>query len=558
MSHPRFLPAGDAALLLELHSLDVVLAVFQVASRTLPSGIVDLVPAARTLLVQFDPVAIEGAAVKVWLQHCLKNTEEAVRKHPATAFTDSMMSTPCIEIPVHYNGEDLDAVAETLHLGRDELIERHTGTDFVAAFAGFAPGFVYLAGGDPCFHRLRRRQSPRTRVPAGSVAAAGGFSAVYPSDSPGGWQLLGVTPLKMWDLDRQPPALVQPGCRVRFCVLPAKTRIISLPVDVTPAGTPGPECRKKTLPPEGSEQKRSIQILKPGMQTLFQDFGRPGKALLGVSPSGALDQASMMQANYLVSNPPEAAVLENAGGGLEIVVHGRVVVAVTGAVAPVAVTRPSGMRAPAAAGHALVLGEGDTLRIGTVRAGVRCYLAVQGGFDVAKVLGSLSTDVLAHIGPPMLRTGDLFHLNAAPADSGHPLQSQALGGRSAPAPAHMPEPDDVVVLDIVLGPRLDWFRPGAGTLLQQQCWQVTPQSNRVGMRLSGAKPLLRQQVQELPSEGTVMGAIQVPANGQPVLFLADHPLTGGYPVIAVVHRRHHNLLGQIPVGAQVRFNAVSV
>ncbi|MPM65990.1 putative protein YbgK [bioreactor metagenome] len=180
-------------------------------------------------------------------------------------------------------------------------------------------------------------------------------------------------------------------------------------------------------------------------------------------------------------------------------------------------------------------------------AGARCYVAVRGGFNVAPILGSCSTDTLAHVGPTALKVGDVLPVQPA---------THSVVGDAALPPDDLPTLQDDVVLDIELGPRTDWFTPESIDLLCSQRWQVTPQSNRVGLRIVGDVPLARTVTAELPSEGTPLGALQVPANGQPVLFLADHPLTGGYPVIACIAPYHLDRAGQIPVGAWLRFNPI--
>ncbi|WP_198149989.1 urea amidolyase family protein [Castellaniella caeni] len=639
---PRLLSCGDAAVLLEWRSLDQILALFPVARDSRPPGVTDLIPAARTLLVRFRPDQIARPVVCAWLHRCLAQVPEPTSTpvQPQPQPTSGRL----VEIPVHYVGEDLDAVADWLGLTRREVVERHTGSVYQAAFAGFAPGFVYLAGGDPCFGGVPRRPSPRTRVPAGSVALAGGFSAVYPSESPGGWQLLGVTPVRMWDLHRAEPALIQPGFQVRFIDLDDPAVRVSLPAsgaverrlaqpgargtltagramaeqDAAGRDAAGRDAVEQSAVEQGAAAPSAaarntagrgaacLEVLRAGAQTLFQDLGRPGLAGLGVSRSGALDRAAARQANQLVGNPPGLAVLENALGGLRLSCHGRAVVAVTGAQAPVFLTTASGVRLPAAAGHALRLEDGQVLRIGAPRAGVRCYVAVRGGWAVPPVLGSCATDVLAGIGPAPVRPGDRLEIGAPDASpgsgssgdarsdtpagvvvdstaaSGAPLcppaapgltadgqregrtsdnhcvqaQTQSLGWaqRQPQRTAPLPQPGDVVTVEVIPGPRDDWFAPEALALLAAQAWRVTPQSNRVGMRLAGARPLRRSNDQELPSEGAVAGAIQVPTDGQPVLFLADHPLTGGYPVIAVVRSRDIDRLAQVPVGAFLRFH----
>lgn len=545
MIMPRCLPAGDGAVLAEFRSLDETLALFQALGQR-PAGVEDVVPAARTLLVLFRPSALSARDVAGWL----RRTAAALAAAPAGAAGASPAASDArlVEIPVRYEGEDLDEVAERLGLTRAELIERHTGSDYLAAFAGFAPGFVYLAGGDPCFHGIPRRAAPRVRVPAGSVAVAGDFSAVYPSDSPGGWQLLGVTPWRMWDMERAEPALVRPGFRVRFRDLEAAGVAYSLPGD---NGRPP----AATVPSMGlaavAAPSACFDVLSAGPQTLVQDLGRPGLTGMGVSLSGALDRGALRAANRIVGNPADAPVLENALGGLRLVCRGRAVVAITGAQAEIRLTTAVGVRLPAAAGRPLALDEGDELRIGTPGAGVRCYVAVRGGWDVAPVLGSCATDTLAGIGPAPLRAGDRLRVGTAP---GGARPGAVLTGAASPPP--LPRRGELVVLDIVLGPRSDWFSPAALDLLIHQEWTVTPQSDRVGMRLAGTEPLTRSRQGELPSEGTVAGAIQVPAGGQPVLFLADHPLTGGYPVIGAVVARDLDRAAQIPVGARLRFRPI--
>jgi KipI family sensor histidine kinase inhibitor len=533
----RVLPVSDLAVLVELEDLAATLALFDAWRREPLEGVVEVVPAARTLLVTFRPSAVSARAVAAHAHRLWRTLGEAVLDGvPA--------SGRLVEIPVRYDGEDLPWVAEWLGIGVDEVIARHTAGEYQAAFAGFAPGFVYLAGGHPGLRDVPRRATPRTRVPAGAVALAGEFSAVYPADSPGGWQLLGVTPYRMWDLSRAEPALVQPGMRVRFRDLARPGVLISLP----PAQAAAPE---RPVPGPVTAADAALRIEAAGLQTLVQDLGRGGCTGMGVSASGALDRAALRLANRIVGNPPGTPALENLLGGLRVRCRGRAVLAVTGAPAPLLLTDAGGRRWPAPFGRPIALEDGDELAIGTPQAGVRCYLAVRGGLDVEPVLGSCATDTLARLGPPPLAPGMVIGVGGAvPGESlAAVLPDEAL----PPAP---PRANDEVMLDVVLGPRTDWFAPEALDVLLSQAWRVTPQSDRVGMRLAGEVALARARAGELPSEGTVAGAIQVPPSGQPVLFLADHPLTGGYPVIAAVASHHLDLLAQVPVGARLRFRAL--
>jgi biotin-dependent carboxylase-like uncharacterized protein len=412
--------------------------------------------------------------------------------------------------------------------------ERHAGQPWQAAFAGFAPGFVYLAGGHPSFRAIPRRPTPRTRLPAGSVALAGDFSAVYPAASPGGWQLIGVTDLPMWDLRRAEPAYVQPGFQVQFTDAAASGRHISLP-PITESASNRPPAPVQRAP-------AAIEFESIGLQTLVQDAGRHGMAGLGISPSGALDQPAMRQANRLVGNPVHAPVLENLLGGLRLRCHGHATLAVTGAAVPLTLHSADGRQWPLPSHAVVALDDGDVLAVGAPTAGVRCYVAVRGGWQVAPVLGSCATDTLAHVGPPALQAGQRIAIGALPPQALRATQPAEV------APVNLPRPGDEVTLDVLAGPRTDWFASDALALLEQQTF---------GLRLHGAQPLARARHDELPSEGTVTGAIQVPAGGQPVLFLADHPLTGGYPVIAAVARHHLPLAAQLPVGCRLRFRLVA-
>jgi biotin-dependent carboxylase-like uncharacterized protein len=256
-----------------------------------------------------------------------------------------------------------------------------------------------------------------------------------------------------------------------------------------------------------------IVVLDPGALATVQDSGRHGYAHLGVPTAGPLDLPAAHLANRLVGNPEGAAVVESLLGGLAVRVEEGRWLAVTGAPTSVVV----GGR-PAAWGEAVWAAAGSEVRLGPVSTGMRCYLAVAGGLQVDPVLGSRSTDTLAWVGPPALAAGTEL----------------ALGSPSGrPAAADVPARRRTGALRVHPGPQADWFADVVRRRLFTTDWSVSEQSNRVGLRLRG-DPLERDAA-ELPSQGMVTGAIQVPADGQPVVFLADHPPTGGYPVIGVVH-----------------------
>jgi biotin-dependent carboxylase-like uncharacterized protein len=275
-----------------------------------------------------------------------------------------------------------------------------------------------------------------------------------------------------------------------------------------------------------------LHVLSTGPLVTVQDRGRRGLAHLGVARAGALDAPAATLANRLVGNEVDAAVLEVVLGGLELRADGGCWVAVTGAPGPVRVAG-----AARSLGRAEWLPAGATLRLGTPDTGVCAYVAVAGGIAVPPVLGSRSTDTLAWVGPPRVEAGTQLPV-------GEP------GGR--PRPLDTPRPPSSGPLRVRLGPRADWFADDAFQRLCATSYAVSADSNRIGLRLDGPA-LPRRREGELASEGMVLGAVQVPPSGVPIVFLADHPPTGGYPVLAVVDADDLWQCAQLRPGEDVRF-----
>lgn len=519
----RFLPVSLTTILVELADLDETLALFASLQADPIDGIAEMVPAARTLMIRFRSEKVSSSDLAAGIATRDLSAKIAPSEH-------------LVEIPVRYDGEDLGDVADLTGLSVEEVIRRHTESEFTVAFCGFAPGFGYLVGGDTALH-VPRRKSPRTRIPAGSVALAGAFSGVYPQASPGGWQIIGTTPVKMWDIDRDPGALFQPGYRVRFFDMAKGGRTISIPE---------PAARTERVVAAGDPQ---FKVLAAPMPAVFQDLGRFGQTGQGVSASGALDRGAFNAVNRIVGNPANTPALELTLGGFSFESNARAVIGLAGAPCPVTVRDAAGRNQDFQVWQPIALEPGDVVTIGPPKTGMRIYLAVRGGFDVAPVLGSAATDTLAVVGPEPVTAGAVLALKGRK-DGLASVSTDEIPAFAAPSAG------DVVTLDVVLGPRTDWFTEKGLETLTSQLWQVTPQSSRVGIRLAGDVPLERRDSAELPSEGTATGAIQVPHSGQPVLFLADHPLTGGYPVIGAVAEYHLDLAGQIPINAKIRFRPV--
>lgn len=524
----RILTASDHALLVEAADLDEAMRL-NLAWDGL-HGVVERIPGARTVLVRFDPLAVSAAD----LAHALAATEIDTAHLPATGE---------VTVPVRYDGEDLDEAASLLGVSTAELVNRHLAADWKVAFSGFAPGFGYVVSSDPLFD-VPRRSSPRTRVPAGSVALAGQFTGVYPRESPGGWQLIGRTDAVMWDIDRDPPALLSPGTTVRFEQVRAQI-VMSENADDRADARPvaeRPASAEALDPGSPISASASVEIVRASLQLLVQDAGRPGFAALGVSASGVADRRAMREASRAVGNATGAAVLESVGGAV-LRFRGPGVAAVAGAVGTLELTDAEGVTRRIEHGAPFATVDGDELTLGHPTSGLRYVIAVRGGVAVDPALDSRASDTLAGLGPAPLAAGDVLRVGDS---AQYPVEPDAL-------PRALPAPGDLVDLEITLGPRDDWFTAAAlGTLTGQE-WTVTPRSDRVGIRLEGAVPLERSVSGELPSEGAVTGAIQVPPDGQPVLFLPDHPLTGGYPIIGALTDRSLDLAGQLPPGVRVRF-----
>jgi KipI family sensor histidine kinase inhibitor len=515
----RFAPAGDRGLLAypEASSDADASALVRALDRSLGAapfdGLVECVPSVRGLLVVFDPevVSVESAAERVRERAGGAAAPDAGRLHL---------------VPTRYGGDDgpdLAAVARACGMDADTFVARHAEGEYRALMLGFRPGFAYL-GWLPEAMRTPRLPTPRVRVPAGSVAVAGLQTAIYPSESAGGWNLIGRAAIDLFDPARDPPALIGPDDHVRF--VPTRDALVET--------APKPASAARLEP--------TFEVLEGGLATTVQDLGRTGHRRFGVSPAGVLDPVAARAANAAVGNPAGAAVLECTivGPVLRFLRPARF--AIAGADLGAVLERSDLGEWPVPAATAVLARAGNVLRFEGRRRGCRAYVAFAGGIDVPVLLGSRSTDLTAafggHDGRP-LRAGDRLATGPPPPD---PRGST-------------PEPDlaEDVRVRVILGPQDDHFTRDAVELFLASEWLAASTSDRAACRLSGPR-LEHAGPSEIASEGMAPGSVQVPPDGQPIVMLADGPTTGGYPKIATVVSADLPRLAQLVPGAgRVRF-----
>ena len=523
MSPLRFAAVGDRALAAYPDDADDAGASASVraldrALRARPfEGLVESGPSVRSLLVVFDPDRASAARVGDVLRGL------AAAPEAPDAGTLHL-------VPTRYGGDDgpdLAEVASACGLSEEAFVARHSEREYQALMLGFRPGFAYL-GWLPEELRTKRKATPRVRVPAGSVAVAALQTAIYPSGSAGGWNLIGRTSIELFDPSRDPPVRIGPDDRVRF--VPTRDAIAQPGTRASPATWVEP----------------ALEVLDGGLATTVQDRGRAGHRRFGVAPAGSLDAPAGAAANAAVGNAPDHAVLECTVTGPALRFLRPVRFAVAGADLGATLERSDLGDWPVPAAATVLARPGNVLRFTGRVSGCRAYVALAGGVDVPVLMGSRSTDLTAGFGGHegrAQRAGDLLAVgtpNAEPRGGG----SRAWSGSDGP-----------IAVRVVFGPQDDHFAPATLERFLADEWAVATTSDRAACRLEGPR-LEHAGPSEISSEGMVPGSIQVPPDGQPIVMLADGPTTGGYPKIATVVSADLPLLAQaLPGSGRVRFRS---
>jgi KipI family sensor histidine kinase inhibitor len=516
----RIRDAGDSAFVLELESrIDahvnarVIAIAREIREAALP-GVRDVASTYRSVAVFFDPLQTRLDAVIAALE---------------TASGHDVADAPArvVEVPVSYGGEhgpDLPDLAAYAGLPESEVIRRHAEAIYRVFMLGFVPGFAYMGIVDETI-AAPRRATPRMRVPALSVAIAGRQTGIYPQETPGGWQIIGRTPLKPFDASRTPAVIFDPGDSVRFMPVSAS---------VLPPEQDGRVVKTTDREPVGPH----LTVIRPGLLTTIQDSGRWGQQDRGVPVAGPMDPVSHRIANAIVGNPSDAATLEITLFGPELRFSHRTIVAVAGADLSCSV---DGVAVPLQ--RATAVAAGSTLRFGERKAGARSYLACAGGVALPKVLGSRATHVLSRMGG----------VEGRPVAGGDRIPLGTHIGAPILRPiAPTPLPAGGAKVRVLPGPQDDFFDETAFGALQSARFTISTQSNRMAYRLTGP-PLRRSTDREMISDSTFLGAIQVPPSGDPILLMADRQTSGGYPQIATVISADIPLAAQLAPGDWIEF-----
>jgi KipI family sensor histidine kinase inhibitor len=486
--------------------------------------VLEAVPAATSLLLIFSPDVTDVAST----------AREMVEGYAGAGDVATLGNHH--DIPVNYgiqNAPDLEDVARSHRTSTEQIVTWHSRPTYRVGFLGFLPGFAYL-GPTPLQVATRRRASPRPRVPGGSVAVAGRYTGIYPFASPGGWNLIGRTSVRLWDPAQEVPALLQAGDTVRF-----------VPTHELPDGAE----RSEQTPEPGYPL---LRVEAGGGPATIQDRGRTGFAHFGLGQGGSSDQLAAGRANALVGNEPGAAVLEMHQKGPSLRVLRGTLIALDGADLG---CRVDGLMVPVGVSWFVRAGSLITFQQSAPsQSGANGFLAVPGGLDVPAVLGSRSTSLVAHMGGyagRTVQTGDVLGVPREP--DVEPMQAGKFW---------MPRPD--APLQRVTTLRVIRYSGTAAAPIRcwrafcEKQWQVVGDVSRVGLRLTpvDGAPLSAPK-QGIPSFGVVRGTVQLPPGGEPLVLGVDGGTTGGYPVLGVIAEVDWPLAAQLLPGRRIRFSEIS-
>jgi KipI family sensor histidine kinase inhibitor len=488
------------------------------------AGFVETVPSYTTLTVYYQPELIESTNTRPFVY--IKNYIESLFDdlHAEVTSTEEIVS-----IPVCYDDEfgyDLDFIAANNKLTKEQVIAIHQQRVYKVYMMGFLPGFAYMGSVDEAI-AMPRKSSPRAQVEAGSVGIAGIQTGIYPLTSPGGWQIVGRTPLSLFNIQSQNPFWFKTGDRIKFFAI-CKDEFIRIKNEQ--------EVNKKI---ESEEINSNAIVIRPGAYSTIQDKGRWGFQSYGMPVSGAMDQLAYYIANALAGNDKNASCIECTMGGLQIQFKKNAVVAITGAGAAFVNGQSIKLCQP------LSVSKNDTLEIRYNNDGMRTYIAVRGGFAANRIMNSRSVYTRAGIGSPLKKEQGLQFGNLFSADPKRITESLSV-----------PTYSSDTSIRIIAGPENHWMKPESIVQLSSQSFTLSNQCDRMGYQLK-AEPLVLNEQKELLSTAVTKGTVQLTPSGQLIILMSDCQTTGGYPRVAQVAAVDLSVLAQLKPGDGIHFSNIS-
>lgn len=506
--------------------------------NTLAEHLLDSTPSYTTILVQFNLLTTSPLVV-------LKQLEVLVDNLNSSISADKKRH----RLPVYYDASvapDLQELAKAKGLTVAEVIKIHSEQVYQVCALGFSPGFAFLAEVDERI-QMPRLATPRSKVNAGSVAIADKQTAVYPSDSPGGWNIIGHCPVPLFDMNKQPISEFSVGDEVEFYAVD-ETHYVRLMEQYWGEGSQKPTS---CLAPTSSDSY--LEVLNPGMLTQIQDAGRFGQSEQGVSQGGYADNKSAGWANRLLGNDFNAPLLEITVGGLELRASVDVQLALTGADMQALIFNGQKQQVDSVQQQSFILKAGHSLKLAYSKSGLRAYLALKGGFVMTKSLGSCSTVSRNRIGGlnrdgKNLKQGDRLVI---------PSQQLSESYISHKVPAlYAVKTQQITRIALIESYQAHLFTPQQKQFFYNNIYTVSNENDRMGMRLQG--PALELKSKGIVSEGIALGSVQIPADGVPIILLQDRQTLGGYPKIGCITRHDLSLLAQLSAGAKIQFYPLSI
>ncbi len=514
---------------------DKVIALYNHLVTLKLDGVVDIIPSYHTVTLLFATAnnnrkLIDYKAMLMLIDAAIVSCNWQVKQQPNI-----------VEIPVCYDvgfGLDIVALADAKKITVEDVIKLHSETAYRIYAIGFLPGFAYM-GKVNSLIATPRKQTPRTSIDAGSVGIAGEQTGIYPLNSPGGWNIIGQTPLQLFDANREPAGLLKMGDNIKF-----------LPITITEFNKIKNTQQPKLI--DTNNNVIGIKILKQGLADSVQDLGRYGYQHVGINPTGAMDVVASQIANFLVGNAANEAVLELHFPASIFQFQTDAIIVLSGADFTATINNIAiPINTP------IVVAKGANISFTKLVSGARCYVAVKGGFAITPWLNSCSTNVKANTGG---HYGRILHKNDIVECNHKSDYSKQLGEKYFFVLPWQVDTQSVYDMDetihILLGNEHKFLVDASKEILIDSAFAITTKSDRMGYRLHGL-PLQLQQPLQLISTAVTKGTIQLLPDGELIILMADHQTIGGYPRVAHVALFDMPKLAQMQAHQAIRFAIIT-